>query len=160
MQRRSSNFLSGGMSALLFPIAMMIAISSCTSFNPEKLRKEITSEESLWRGAALRDYSFYYRIGCLCPPEAQRPVIITVRNGSVAGAIYSDTRGPVPADLLPNYPTIDKLFNDLRDGSDGAKDMDVRFDPTYGYPRSMNIEVEDVPEGVNFFRADSVRPIR
>ncbi|MEO6048304.1 MAG: DUF6174 domain-containing protein, partial [Candidatus Kapaibacterium sp.] len=75
---------------------MPIAISSCTSFNPEKLQKEITTEESLWKGAALRDYTFYYRIGCLCPPESQRPVIITVRNGAVAGAIYSETRQPVP----------------------------------------------------------------
>ena len=67
-----------------------------------------------------------------------------------AGAVSSETR-----------TKLEKIVKDnIKDGTDGAKDMEVRFDPTYGYPNYMGISVEGVPDGTNFFKVEDLTPLR
>lgn len=104
-------------------------------------RKEYQANLQKWQGSDLDNYSFTLQRNCFCRGDAIRPVNIDVENGKVVSATFADTGEPLPADIDFNSLSVDDLFKQVGDALDsGAARVDVKYDPTYGYPTSIYID--------------------
>ena len=102
---------------------------------------ELSRNRQLWATAQLHDYEFDYRRSCYCTSDTTEPVHITVR-GDVISSV-ARTRDGVPVnDRFVTWPRVDELFADVqRQLEQGAARIEVVYDPTYGYPRSIVVDV-------------------
>ena len=102
---------------------------------------ELTRNRQLWASAKLHDYEFDYRRSCYCAAETREPVHITVRGDVIVSVIR--LRDGAPAiDRFVSWPRVDELFADVeRQLEQGAARIDVVYDPTYGFPRSIIVDV-------------------
>ena len=89
----------------------------------------------------MRDYEFDFRRSCFCTPESTERVHIVVRNDVVTSVLR--TRDGQPASTtMGAWPRVNELFEDVqRRLEEGAERLEVSYDPTYGYPRSIVADV-------------------
>ena len=102
---------------------------------------ELLRNRQRWASAGLHDYEFDFQRICFCTPEATEPVHIVVRKDVVTSVVR--TRDGQPASTqYTTWPRVDELFEDVqRRLSPRAERIDVQYDPTYGYPRSIVVDV-------------------
>ncbi len=122
-------------SALLVSVAVL---GGCT-FTSDAFRKELE-----WKDQEIHDYRFVYTKSCFCGFDGPNPALITVRNDEVAKVEYiippSTPKGPVPTN---GYPSIKALFAIIADArARGADKLDIDYDETYAFPRSVRIDYE------------------
>lgn len=121
-----------------------------TAVTPERLDEA----EARWDSLAVPQYSFEVRRTCFCPVEIQGPFVVSVRGGEVALV----TRGGEPVDERP--PTIDGLFDLLRESIPTADSVTAAFDDTRGFPTklfvdpSFGIADEEIGYTITGFRPD------
>lgn len=109
--------------------------------NTDPARQDYENNLQKWQGSDLENYSFTLQRNCFCRGDAIRPVNIEVENGKVKSAVFADTGEPLPADVDFNSLTVDDLFKQIGEAFDsGAEKVDVKYDPTYGYPTSIYID--------------------
>jgi uncharacterized protein DUF6174 len=72
------------------------------------------------------------------------PLIIEVMDGKVVSMEYQ-TGNPIDAssrELFERYATIDRIFSELEADLAGAADeVTVTYDPTYGFPTDVTIDM-------------------
>lgn len=102
---------------------------------------ELLRNRQRWASAGLHDYEFDFQRICFCTPEATEGVHIVVRKDVVTSVVR--TRDGQPASTqYTTWPRVDELFEDVqRRLSPRAERIDVQYDPTYGYPRSIVVDV-------------------
>ena len=102
---------------------------------------ELLRNRQRWASAGLHDYEFDFQRICFCTPEATEAVHIVVRKDVVTSVVR--TRDGQPASTqYTTWPRVDELFEDVqRRLSPRAERIDVQYDPTYGYPRSIVVDV-------------------
>jgi hypothetical protein len=73
--------------------------------------------------------------------EATEPVHIVVRQDVITSVVR--TRDGQPASMrVTAWPRVDELFADVQQRLDQRVErLDVRYDPTYGYPRSIVVDI-------------------
>ena len=125
-------------------ILLLAGVTSCsiaTASPRSDDERELARNRQRWVSAGLRDYEFEFRRICFCLPEATEPVRITVRNAVVSSVIR--TRDGQPTSInVASWPTVDSLFVEIqRRIDDDAERLEVEYDPTYGYPRSMTVDI-------------------
>lgn len=104
-------------------------------------RSALEASRQKWQDAGIDNYSFTLQRDCFCTEDARRPIMIEVENGRVKSATYADTGEPLPADLDFNRLTVDDLFQQIDEALDsGASEVNVTYDPAYGYPVSIFID--------------------
>lgn len=124
------------------PLALVVVVYGCSSpFGPDEVRA-LASARERWAGRAFADYIFDTRHGCFCPPELVGPVRVTVRQGAIVGATLLETG---EATTPGNWYTIDQLFELIPTFAEeeGVDDVAVEYDPTFGYPASVEVRFEE-----------------
>ena len=102
---------------------------------------ELQRNRQRWASVGIRDYEFDFRRSCFCTADATEPVHIVVRNGAITSVVR--TRDGQPASTqLTVWPRVDELFADVQQRLEQrAERLDVQYDPTYGYPRSIVADI-------------------
>jgi hypothetical protein len=123
----------------------------------------LADQRDKWDAAALDDYAYTLQYGCFCPREYTTPVRITVVADAVTSAVYAEDNEPVVAgDPAPeDYDTftIDGLFDEAERALREADDTTLAFDPTYGFPSTLNIDWEfDMADEEQAYTASDLVP--
>ena len=140
---------------LLFICIFQLAIISCTT-NEEEISKiiketvenpnfiplsEFEINKSRWQASNLNNYQFDFRWICFCEHDYISPVTITVEDGTINNAIYTETQIPVQVNKLDRYKTIDGLFSFIQDAYDkNAYQISINYDPHDGYPFEGSVD--------------------
>jgi hypothetical protein len=130
--------LAGAASLLMFAGVTSCSITAATARSDDE--RELLRNRQRWVGAGIHDYEFEFRRVCFCLPEATEPVRITVRNDVVTSVVRMRDGQPASANVA-SWPTVDSLFADVQRSIDqNAERLDVDYDATYGYPRSVVVD--------------------
>lgn len=125
---------------LRLPLLLMTAagLAACSQPNDDH---GLATARARWASRAPDGYRFDWKRGCDCPAEVYRPIEITVASGQIAAAVYSDDRNPVAEQFRSTLRTVDGVFDDVQKAIDQhAAEIDLTFDPSYGYPTSVFID--------------------
>jgi hypothetical protein len=121
----------------------MLALTSCSITDPGRgdASVDLARNRQRWANAALHDYEFDYQLSCFCAPDVTEAVHIVVRADQVASVTRA--RDGLPAQRqYGGWPTVPALFEDVRGQLERKADrIEVTYDPTYGYPRSIVVDV-------------------
>jgi hypothetical protein len=124
------------------PIVLTIALAACSSpFGPDEAR-HLASARAQWSERPFPDYAFDARHGCFCTPEQVGPVRITVRHGSIETVTLLETGEAVDPG---HWFTIEELFDliPLSAKNEGVDDVTAEYDPTLGFPSSVEVKYEE-----------------
>ena len=107
---------------------------------------ELDAFRILWDSHRAIDYDYYYQRSCYCMYDYTRQFEVQVRNDTVDAAIAVEDGTPAPDDMLEDWlPTIDNLFDQIQSAIDqSAASISVRYNLTYGYPLSINIDYDEM----------------
>jgi hypothetical protein len=102
---------------------------------------ELARNRQRWASSATHDYEFEFQRLCFCPPEATEQVRIVVRQDAIVSVVR--TRDGQPATTtFAVWPRVDELFADVQQRLEQRTErVDVRYDPTFGYPRSIVVDI-------------------
>lgn len=101
----------------------------------------IESNFDTWRSERPELYQFTYQRVCFCP--GTEPVVISVDGDSVINVSVKDGDGP-PAGAPSDYPTIEALFEQLREWRDRDPYREqMEFHDGLGYPTDAFFDFEE-----------------
>ncbi len=132
----------------LMALALSIAVASaagCGVLGPdEEQRSELERAEDRWAAARPQAYRYAVRRLCFCGPDAIGPVRVSVVGSVATDRFYVGSGEPVPGDLASLFPSVDGLFDILRDaiGRDAHR-IDVTYDPETGVPTDLRIDYRE-----------------
>lgn len=129
---------------------LLVAVASCSitaSGGRSREELELARNRQRWASAGIHDYEFDFQRMCFCLQETSEPVHIVVRQDAVTSVVR--TRDGQPASWrVTAWPRVDELFAEVQQRLDTrAARLDARYDPTYGYPRSIVVDI--APETVD-----------
>ena len=103
--------------------------------------QELTRNRQRWASAGLHDYEFDFRRDCFCTQGATQPVHIVVRRDAIVSVVRtSDGQSAITS--YTAWPRVDELFLEVQTRLEQhVARLDVSYDPTYGYPRSIVADV-------------------
>lgn len=114
-----------------------------------------------WVRARPQGYRYGVQRNCFCIDEARGPVYVTVSGEAVVGRAYVDGGDAVPEPYRDLFPSVDGLFDLLRDALErDAYRVTVTYDPDTGVPLDLFIDYEAMvaDEELGFAVVDMVRP--
>jgi len=89
----------------------------------------------------LHDYEFDFQRTCFCLPEATQRVHIIVRQDVIVSVVRTSDGQPATSSYTV-WPRVDELFLDVQRRLEQHIDrLDVSYDPTFGYPRSIVADI-------------------
>ena len=111
--------------------------------------EELLTAKRRWEAQGLDSYRYIFRADCTCPDGGTFEV--EVHDGRVAAVRPLDALAE-SSDLSPG--PIEEAFTDLEQWftdaetlmADGLLAVDVRMDPTYGYPRWFRVDARDIDD--------------
>jgi Family of unknown function (DUF6174) len=126
-------------------IVMALILAGCASANALGGQSEIEQNQEKWQDAGISHYRYHLFISCFCVFTQDMPLIIEVQDGKVVSMEYQSGNKIDPSllELFEKYATIDRIFTELEADLNGAADeVIVKYDPTYGFPTEVTIDVE------------------
>jgi hypothetical protein len=75
---------------------------------------------------------------CFCGQPFVGPARVVVQNGTVVSVTFLPD--PTQSVGVSGYPTVEGLFDTIRDGLDRAGSIDVTYDAARGFPTRMAID--------------------
>jgi hypothetical protein len=129
----------------LILIVMTLILAACASTNALGSQSEIEQNHEKWQEAGISHYRYHLSISCFCVFTQDMPLILEVQDGKVVSMKYQNGKEIAPSltALFEKYATIDRVFAELDAGLKGAADeVMVKYDPTYGFPAEVTIDVE------------------
>jgi hypothetical protein len=126
-------------------IVMALVLVGCASANALGGQSEIEQNQEKWQDAGISHYRYNLFISCFCVFTQDMPLIIEVLDGKVVSMEYQSGNKIDPSllELFEKYATIDRIFTELEADLNGAADeVIVKYDPTYGFPTEVTIDVE------------------
>jgi hypothetical protein len=124
---------------------MALVLAGCASTFALGSQSELEQNQEKWQDAAISHYHYNLTISCFCVFTQDMPLVIEVRDGKVVSMEYQNGNEIDPSllDLFNRYTTIDRVFGEVKAGLNGAADeVIVKYDPTYGFPTEVSIDVE------------------
>jgi hypothetical protein len=142
---------------------LALATMSCSITDPSSrsaAERELSRNRQRWTSSGVHDYEFDYQLLCFCPTEATKPVHIKVRQDAIASVVRSDD-GLSAGTNYADWPTVSGLFADVEARLDqGVGRITVDYDPTYGYPRAIVVDVAVTAVDDEYSRtASNLRPL-
>ena len=124
---------------------------------PTNTGAQLTAALDRWERRGAGSYSVTVARYCECLPEWTGPVVVTVDAGIVSRH-YERTGEPVPEQHAGYFPTIEGLFAIIEEARRDRRQLVVRYDRTYGYPRRIDIdpELQPVDGGVTYVASELV----
>ena len=126
----------------IFLMLLALILAACSTGT----KSEFDTNLEQWQDANINHYSFELRVICFCPGTDKMPLTIEVQDGEVVSMTYADGNPVAPEDpqfeFYSRFATIDRLFSELKADLDGAADgVTVVYDPTYGFPSEVRIDM-------------------
>ncbi len=105
-------------------------------------QKELNANQQKWEKNDIQDYSYQFQRSCFCPQDITRPVDITVKDGIVADAHFSDLKNTPPEQ---NQQSINGLFAIIQEAIDKGHQIEVQYDEKTGMPTEIVIDRDQMP---------------
>jgi hypothetical protein len=123
-------------------LLLLLAVVACSQLTePERVASDLAMAKRRWAATAPASYQYTFSRSCFCLVEFTRPVVVTVRNGTVESVHYADTGAPVAPSLVPGYPTIEGVFALVDEALvKHAASVTAEYDPARGYPVRIFID--------------------
>ncbi len=123
-------------------LALAMILTACSVATPSEFDKNLAK----WEDANISHYRYTLFIGCFCVFMDQMPLTIEVKDGEVVSITRADgaTVGAMDNfyEFYQPYSTIDRIFLKLEaDLAGEADEVAVTYDPTYGFPISISVDV-------------------
>jgi hypothetical protein len=123
-------------------LAVLLLVACGDSFFGPSDQRALDEARHRWDSSGITNYTFDYQQDCFCA-DGGRLVRIEVESGLVVSAEPADGQGPLAAQKLSAWPTIDTLFNTIAalsrsDGHEGFE-FEATYDPGLGYPVSITL---------------------
>lgn len=122
--------------------AIVVSLTGCGLTGPG-LREgdEVARNQALWNQVRPADYHYTVGRNCFCPPGFLGPVRVTVLDENVVSRVYVDSGEDVPAEVAEHFPTVDGLFDFIRDAyAQDAFRIEVEYDTQTGVPVSIFVD--------------------
>ena len=111
--------------------------------------RDLAAARARWAQRGPASYQLTVARSCECLPEMSEPVLVTVTNGAVEARSYERTGSPVEPRYAPLFPSVEGLFASIDSARQrGSRSLDVRYDPTLGYPVRIAVGVDAGLDGV------------
>lgn len=131
------------MKRLLWVMAFACLVSEVQAADEAGLAA-LDAAQARWRAAAVSDYVYAYRKYCECNKDIPPETFVTVADNKITRVYHlhvdSDREVPAREGSLGDYWTIDDLFAKLQSALSGDAEVQVEYDPTYGYPTRLYID--------------------
>ena len=132
----------------LLLVLMTLVLADCSAVaGAAGNQSEIEQNKEKWQDANIPHYRYNLHISCFCIFVENMPLIIEVQDGEVVSMEFENGAEIDPAigqDLFDKYATIDRIFAEVEAGlNDTADNVVVKYDPTYGFPTEVTIDVEE-----------------
>ena len=144
-------------------LALCLTVSACLlsgtlASGDSHTQQHPNYSHNKWAAKNLKDYQYTFNWACFCPPEHNKPVVVTVRNGVVSAVKYADGSGAVDKTKYASYKTIEGLFEFLQDAINrNAYRIEVSYDATLGFPTLASIDYDQrVSDEEMSFKAGSL----
>ena len=117
-----------------FAVALPFWTAACGSAATEP-GGGLEAARARWARSGPAAYHVTIARACECLPEMSGPVVVTVRNGVVTERRYAASGAAVVPTYAALFPAVEGLFALVDAGvRSGARPLDARYDPTFGYP--------------------------
>ena len=130
----------------LILIVMTLVLAGCAAMGSAMgNQSEIEQNKEKWQDAGISHYRYNLFISCFCIFVENMPLVIEVQDGQVVSMEYQNGNEIDPSllELFEKYATVDRIFAEVEAGLNGAADnVVVTYDPTYGFPTEVTIDVE------------------
>ena len=139
-----------------------LAVSGCSDQGPDLgPQAELRRNESLWSTTRPASYVYTVERQCFCLGSSRGPVRVSVVGASVAARVYTATGEPVPEELAELFPSVDGLFDVIRDALQrDAHELRVTYEPGSGVPLEIWIDyvATVIDEELGFMVVEIVQP--
>ncbi|MFL5618549.1 MAG: DUF6174 domain-containing protein [Gemmatimonadaceae bacterium] len=126
--------------AILLTAVTSCSITGTSSRSDDEL--ELARNRQRWASAGIHDYEFDFQRMCFCLQEATERVRITVRQDAIVSVVRTRD-GQLAGTSSTLWPRVDELFTDVQKQLEQrAGRIEVSYDPTYGYPRSIVVDAQ------------------
>lgn len=141
---------------LILISSLVLETSACSE--SAQAQQQLDDSRRKWASKNIKDYQYTFSWSCFCPPEHNKAVIISVRNGAVASIKYADGSGPVDKAKYPNYRTIEGLFEFIQDAINRkAYRITASYDSNLGYPTTGSIDYDQrIADEEKSFKAEGL----
>ena len=117
-------------------LVALVATAACRSGTGPDRRLVVALAR--WAEQSPASYRITVSRSCECLSEMSGPVVVAVSNGAVESRHYTSTGAVVPSTYAASFPSVDGLFEIIEAARrEGAAQLDVTYDPTYGYPTEV-----------------------
>jgi len=129
----------------IFALLGWLAATGCSDLGIDlRSLTELERAEARWDRFGPDSYVYAVRRICYCLVEETGPVRVRVEGGVAVEWTYVATADPLPESARPRFPTVDGLFDILREAyAEDAHDILVSYDPDLGYPTEFSIDYEE-----------------
>lgn len=126
-------------------LALVLASAGCGILHPDGSGPgDLEHNRERWEATRPSAYTMVIERHCFCPEPTRGPVRITVQATIPTSRVYTDSGEAVLAELAPVFPTIDGLFDVLRDAYDrDAHEVRVSYDEDTGIPFDIWIDYHE-----------------
>lgn len=127
--------------------AIVLAAMGVLAFIPTTVSTTSGSDATpreVWQAQEITDYRYTLQVGCFCPEEIRRPVVIEVRDGQVATITYADDGTAANPEFFSRYSTAEQLFTVIDEAeAQNAVMLDVTYNEV-GFPTTINIDISEL----------------
>jgi hypothetical protein len=104
-----------------------------TAAERDSLVREVQARREVWRARGITDYHLRVAVGCFCP-WSSNPAVLDLRRGVIVA--LRDTAGKSAGPVREPWSlyTVEGLFDAVEQSARRVDVLEVRYDPTYGYP--------------------------
>jgi hypothetical protein len=114
---------------------LLLALTACAD------KTALKENQQKWASQNISHYRFEVEIGCNCPWRGLMPLKVEVKNSEVISMTDKDGQ-PIPAGYAETFnkaASIEKLFAILDSAIGSASEVNVEYNPEYGYPTKIGI---------------------
>jgi hypothetical protein len=124
---------------------VLLGAAACSDLGVDiRSLTDLEKAASRWDREGPAAYVYAVERLCFCPVESIGPVRVWV-NGNVVSREYVDTGDPVPPSMEPLFPTVEGLFDILREAyADDAYEVQVTYDDELGFPADFWIDYNEM----------------
>lgn len=140
---------------LIYKLAQ--AITPTDDNDPNQIA--LDQNRALWTLSGIKNYQYTFGRLCYCLPEED--IVVTMKAGRIASAVYAPTGASVSAQRQEGLDTIEGLFDLIQESIDQqVYSLSVTYDAVYGYPTYIDIDyhAELADEEITYF-ISALRPL-
>lgn len=115
----------------MFAIAALGLVACKSTTTPQG---GLATARARWAARGPDSYAVTVTRSCECMPEASGSVRVTVKSNSVESRVYTSSGAAVTAQYASVFPSVEELFVMIDEAIRRGADIQVKYDPTLGYP--------------------------